>query len=525
MPVGFITEGGAFTFRILLEQSIAQTVTDPETGGTRTIRGNLARSSVFVRYGKDLPGAPLTILSTGHFRDFRGPNSIGWTPGNRLVVFAEIDPDDGTSAVAQQGSTVLNLINFPDSDTNFANSVPYSPALTGSWDIIASNGLDATFATTNVVGNVGQLPLVRNLRVSFASVLGRVTPTFEWDVPVGSAEPFTQVMLGFFDDRTNFRLRFLGGSFFESGGPALRSATFDPSHFTPGVPYVFRVMLVNSPGGIEVNRSTTFLNFTLPAPAGTPPPGFGSIFLPTVDSSGTYNFDCDVVDGQMIYIDPPVAIGYTYEIGTGNPNFASVLLPEIGDNVFTVEFANGSGTVTETVIAGTPFVFPVGGVNRFTVLGIEPTAGLDPDNVTAFITGLTFTGTGQFTGTMTPVTLDIEQKEVAIKSGVDPNKINPNSKGVIPVTILTTESFDATTVDPLSVRFGPNRTVEAHGRGHIEDADGDGDLDLVLHFKMQDTGIACGQSETSLFGETFDGTPFTGSDSIVTVGCNSSLGR
>lgn len=39
--------------------------------------------------------------------------------------------------------------------------------------------------------------------------------------------------------------------------------------------------------------------------------------------------------------------------------------------------------------------------------GIEVSAGLDPNNVTAFITGLTFVADGQFTGTMTPVVTEI----------------------------------------------------------------------------------------------------------------------
>jgi hypothetical protein len=37
------------------------------------------------------------------------------------------------------------------------------------------------------------------------------------------------------------------------------------------------------------------------------------------------------------------------------------------------------------------------------VTGIETSAGLDPNDVTAFITGLTFVSNGSFTGTMTPI--------------------------------------------------------------------------------------------------------------------------
>jgi len=110
---------------------------------------------------------------------------------------------------------------------------------------------------------------------------------------------------------------------------------------------------------------------------------------------------------------------------------------------------------------------------------------------------------------------------IDIKPGSDPNSIDPNSNGVIPVAILTTQSFDATTVDPLSVRFGPNGTTESHSMGHIEDVDADGDMDLVLHFSTQATGIQCGQTQASLTGETFNGEPITGTDAIQTVGCGS----
>ena len=113
----------------------------------------------------------------------------------------------------------------------------------------------------------------------------------------------------------------------------------------------------------------------------------------------------------------------------------------------------------------------------------------------------------------------IIEVDIDIKPSDFPNSINPRSKGVIPVAILTTTVFDATTVDPLSVKFGPNGATEAHVRGHIEDVDGDGDLDLVLHFRTQDTGIVCGVTSASLTGHTFADQPIQGSDSIQTVGC------
>jgi hypothetical protein len=115
---------------------------------------------------------------------------------------------------------------------------------------------------------------------------------------------------------------------------------------------------------------------------------------------------------------------------------------------------------------------------------------------------------------------DIQEVTIDIKPGSSPNSINPKSNGVIPVAILTTDTFDATTVDPLSVRFGPEGAKEMHKKGHIEDVNKDGEPDLVLHFKTQATGITCGDTSASLTGETVDGDPIQGFDSIKTVGCN-----
>lgn len=103
---------------------------------------------------------------------------------------------------------------------------------------------------------------------------------------------------------------------------------------------------------------------------------------------------------------------------------------------------------------------------------------------------------------------------IDIKPGSEPNSINPKSKGVIPVAILTTDTFDATTVDADTVRFGPGAAVKAHKKVHVEDVDSDGDLDLVLHFRTQDTGIVCGDTSASLVGATFGGQAIEGSDSI-----------
>jgi len=109
---------------------------------------------------------------------------------------------------------------------------------------------------------------------------------------------------------------------------------------------------------------------------------------------------------------------------------------------------------------------------------------------------------------------------IDIKPATFPNSINPQSKGKIPVAILTTDSFDATAVDPTTVLFGATGSEAAPVQSATEDVDVDGDIDSVLHFVTEDTGITCGNASASLTGALFSGVRILGSDSIETVGCN-----
>ncbi len=114
-----------------------------------------------------------------------------------------------------------------------------------------------------------------------------------------------------------------------------------------------------------------------------------------------------------------------------------------------------------------------------------------------------------------PATIDI-------KPGSDPNSINLKSKGVIPVAVLGSKEFYAPVVDFSTVEFGPGKASPVHD-GHVEDVNGDGFDDMVFHFKTQETGIACGDTDATLTGEADAGDiQFTGTDTVKTVGCNGS---
>ena len=118
---------------------------------------------------------------------------------------------------------------------------------------------------------------------------------------------------------------------------------------------------------------------------------------------------------------------------------------------------------------------------------------------------------------------DVLPINIDIKPGNKRNVINPRAKGGIWVAILSdTEPgspFDPSSqIDIPTVEFGPDGAKAI--RHKVKDVNKDGLGDLLLRFKIPETGIACGDTDATLTGETFDSQSFTGTDSIKTVGCN-----
>jgi hypothetical protein len=108
---------------------------------------------------------------------------------------------------------------------------------------------------------------------------------------------------------------------------------------------------------------------------------------------------------------------------------------------------------------------------------------------------------------------------VDIRPRKDANRINPNSSRDINVAIFTANGFDATTVDPNTVRFGATGIEAAPIYSAIRDVNGDGSFDMILRFAIQDTGIVCGDTSISLTGQTSQGLSIIGSSPIKTVQC------
>jgi len=110
---------------------------------------------------------------------------------------------------------------------------------------------------------------------------------------------------------------------------------------------------------------------------------------------------------------------------------------------------------------------------------------------------------------------------IDIKPGSYPNSINLGSNGVIPVAILTSASFDATTVDPSTVELADS-SVAVRGKGkslaHEEDVNGDGLIDLLVQVETENLNPEAFQDGyIILTGKTYEGDPIQGSDEIVIV--------
>ena len=373
--------------------------------------------------------APVSINTPFMNLENRIYNSLGFTQEQFLRIGANAVTPNGSAGTTGIGRTtdlitglpVSRTINFnpgPIIPDFFSRSMADAPGLRGAWTLTFTNGSDSASRVVDIADTAQQAPFVNSITLSGTSA----NPTFSWTPPPGATVNGYRINI---HDKSLIVPGVNNGQVASRNLlPSVTSHTVTAADFTVpgyafalGTNYSIEISLMQTKDGSSTNLGNanlqaiarTYADFT-PNSGGGPP-----VNLPVVLANGSFLFNMSVVAGQTYFIDPEVAIGYDYEIGAGNPFFASVDLPElIGDGFFDIYGFDGSGN--QMLLAANwdgrdVYNFAPGGVSRFRVLGIETSANLDPSNTTAFITGLTFAGSGQFTGTQTPITVTIDVPE------------------------------------------------------------------------------------------------------------------
>jgi len=125
-------------------------------------------------------------------------------------------------------------------------------------------------------------------------------------------------------------------------------------------------------------------------------------------------------------------------------------------------------------------------------------AGLNPD--------------GNLEGWIARLPIDVE---IDIRPG-DPENSIPTSKPLrLPVSVLGSETFDATSIDAATLQFGPDRAApEIMPAPRLRDVNADGYLDFVSFFRGDAAGIAAGDTEACLLGDSVAGERLLGCDTI-----------
>lgn len=117
------------------------------------------------------------------------------------------------------------------------------------------------------------------------------------------------------------------------------------------------------------------------------------------------------------------------------------------------------------------------------------------------------------------VSVKVTEKAVGIdiKPGSDVNPINLGSGGLTPVAVYSTSTFDASTIVPSTVKFGPAGVgTDAH-HAHFDDENADGLVDYLGQFDTDALGLTTASTSACLSGITTAGVYIKGCDHLTVV--------
>jgi len=109
---------------------------------------------------------------------------------------------------------------------------------------------------------------------------------------------------------------------------------------------------------------------------------------------------------------------------------------------------------------------------------------------------------------------------IDIKPGSFPNAIKLQDTGNIPVAIFSTSTFDAANIDVATLELNGAGVRIVNGKGlqySFDDVNGDGLMDLVVHFDRGTLELTVGDTSATVTGTTQDGRQIQGTDSVVVI--------
>lgn len=203
------------------------------------------------------------------------------------------------------------------------------------------------------------------------------------------------------------------------------------------------------------------------------------------------------------------------EILLPNATQATIDEDESSPNTFSVENDPISPLSVEVTLDEVVVEIPGGSMAMIT----ETTDGqFEIENSEESLQPITAVIAGQVT-MIEPGESPLATVKIDIKPGSLNNAINLGSGGNVPVAIFSTEAFDATDVIPSSVLLA-GAEIRFKGKGYqanVEDVNGDGLMDLVVHIETTALELSATSEKAVLEGMTYSGLMIRGSDFVTVV--------
>lgn len=256
----------------------------------------------------------------------------------------------------------------------------------------------------------------------------------------------------------------------------------------------------------------------------------------TISAGGVFVFEGGTLSGNSIVFSPVFVDGGRIDVGcslgtltvNGNVHFFS------GDLIIEVE---GAAPGSFDVLAATGSIFLAGGRAVLSFKGgFAPQTGdtfpylqsptvSGADNLVVEIVGLLpgfdfdVGASGEVIALNDGVPAMVKPL-LDVRPGDDGDEVDVSSNQIFPLGILTTVSqpiFDASQVNPNTIRFGPAGARPVSKKVKLKDVDDDGDQDLRVWFRAMQTGLSCGDTQGVLTASTFSGTAVEATASLNAV--------